>query len=177
MLTSSSAPVSAPAASASSGGHHLALGSHSGKQDKNSNDNATSRKGRGGGPQLDAVPSFISLVPFHTRPTIKRIPDGLAGGPLRCQRRPRRRRRRRRRPGRSGGSGGSLVKANLVLIQSIWRRERNNLNAARAERGGRGRAVAPQLRLDPLPERINSASLAPSRWAQTVIITQELKFY
>ena len=164
MLTSSSAPVSAPAASASSGGHHLALGSHSGKQDKNSNDRATSRKGRGrgGGPQLDAVPSFISLVPFHTRPTIKRIPDGLAGGPLRCQRRPRRR-RRHRRPGRSGGSGGSLVKANLVLIQSIWRRERNNLNAARAEGGKRGRAVAPQLRLDPLPERINSASPAPSR--------------
>ena len=161
MLTSSSAPVSAPAASASSGGHHLALGSHSGKQDKNSNDRATSRKGRGG-PQLDAVPSFISLVPFHTRPTIKRIPDGLAGGPLRCQRRPRRR-RRRCRPGRSGGSGGSLVKANLVLIQSIWRRERNNLNAARAKGGKRGRAVAPQLRLDPLPERINSASLAPSR--------------
>ena len=165
MLTSSSAPVSAPAASASSGGHHLALGSHSGKQDKNSNDRATSSKGRGRGegPQLDAVPSFISLVPFHTRPTIKRIPDGLAGGPLRCQRRPRRRRRRRRRPGRSGGSGGSLVKANLVLIQSIWRRERNNLNAARAKGGRRGRAVAPQLRLDPLPERINSASLAPSR--------------
>ena len=27
------------------------------------------------------------------------------------------------------------MKANLVLIQSIWRRERNNLNAARAGRG------------------------------------------
>ncbi len=33
--------------------------------------------------------------------------------------------------GRSvGASGGSLVKANLVLIQSIWRRGRNNLNGA-----------------------------------------------
>ena len=129
----------------------------------------TGRRGRErGGPQLDAVPSFISLVPFHTRPTIKRIPDGLAGGPLRCQRRPRRRRRRRCRPGRSGGSGGSLVKANLVLIQSIWRRERNNLNAARAEGGREEResslsSVAPRsfarkdqlVQSDPVPMSVN----------------------
>jgi hypothetical protein len=35
------------------------------------------------------------------------------------------------------------VKANLVLIQSIWRRERNNLNAAggaAVEDGAEGRA-------------------------------------